>query len=575
MTKHKRRETHIVKSGLPCDLNPDECSSSDAMAIYSDDSKFCFSCNTPSKPNFAKKEEEEEVEDEFEFELEDDSGFNGLPLIKDSESRIRGFRERGITKAVASFYGVRAVQDNAGKITKHIYPVSKDGKVVGQQVRTMPKKFKAHGELEGIFGLERFPSSGRRIIVTEGALDCMAVAQATYDKYGKFYPVVSVMKGAPNAAKCILKERKYFRGFDEVVLMFDQDEYGIKAAKACSKVIGPDKAKIATLPAKDPCDVLKEFGGAALLTAVWDAEQYKPAGIALKEDIWKAIEEYQEKDSIPYPDCLDGLNVKLKGMRDNEIALFTSGTGSGKSTILREIIFHILTTTDEKVGIISLEESIAETGRKLSGMAVNRNPAKDELTTEELSEGFKKVFGDDRVVLLNHDGADLGSDLIDIMEYMALCGCKKVILDHITIAVSEGVDGLTGNEAPDQFMNDLGRLVKRHPLWLGVVSHLRKMGTAGESFEDGKMATLDDIRGSGSIKQVSYDIVAFARNLNAKTETVRNKIKIAVLKSRYSGLTGPAGAASYDYPTGRLKRAHKEGQLSVEDDDLIVELGES
>ena len=66
---------------------------------------------------------------------------------------------------------------------------------------------------------------------------------------------------------------------------------------------------------------------------------------------------------------------------------------------------------------------------------------------------------------------------------------------------------------------------------------------------------IDDIKGSGSIKQISFDIVAFARNLVAENDGERNTIKFRVLKSRFTGLTGDAGAATYDIKTTRLKQA--------------------
>jgi replicative DNA helicase len=137
---------------------------------------------------------------------------------------------------------------------------------------------------------------------------------------------------------------------------------------------------------------------------------------------------------------------------------------------------------------------------------------------------------------------------------MALSGCTHLFLDHITLLTSEGFDGLQGNEAQDKAMNTLSRMVKRRNVWLGLVSHLRKMCNAGQSFEDGKIASLDDIKGSGSIKQVSYDIIAFARDVGNEDEDTRNTIQMKVLKSRYTGLTGPCGEVRYDYDTGRLNK---------------------
>ena len=68
-------------------------------------------------------------------------------------------------------------------------------------------------------------------------------------------------------------------------------------------------------------------------------------------------------------------------------------------------------------------------------------------------------------------------------------------------------------------MSDLLKIVKKHNIWLGLVSHLRK-AMGGKSFEEGHLASIDDIKGSGSIKQISFDIIAFARNLVADSDLV-------------------------------------------------------
>ena len=101
-------------------------------------------------------------------------------------------------------------------------------------------------------------------------------------------------------------------------------------------------------------------------------------------------------------------------------------------------------------------------------------------------------------------------------------------------------------------MSDLLKLTKQYNIWMGVISHLRK-SMGGASFEEGKIASLDDMKGSGSIKQIAFDVIAFARNLTAETEDERNVVEMSVLKSRFSGLTGPAGRARYDHSTCRLK----------------------
>jgi len=255
---------------------------------------------------------------------------------------------------------------------------------------------------------------------------------------------------------------------------------------------------------------------------------------------------------VPYPPFMTGLNEKLKGMRFGEITLWTSGTGSGKSTLLREIAVHLLQTTEDKVGIVSLEESPAETARKMAGMAINRNPAKEEISLDELKVGYDKLFGSDRVLVLDHQGSISDGSIMDFLEYMCLSGAKYIFVDHITILASEGAEGLTGNEAVDLIMNQLLRLVKKYNVWIGLISHLRKTDNKGKSFEEGKLPSLDDIRGSGSIKQISMDVIAFARDVGSDSHEERNTIVTKVLKCRYTGLTGPSGSLKYDFDTGRL-----------------------
>jgi twinkle protein len=180
---------------------------------------------------------------------------------------------------------------------------------------------------------------------------------------------------------------------------------------------------------------------------------------------------------------------------------------------------------------------------------------------EDLRVGFDEIFGGDRVLLLDHQGSINDSSIMDKLEYMALAGAKYLFIDHITILVSEGAGNLRGLEAQDRVMNDLLRLVKKHNVWIGLVSHLRKVpGGLGKTFEQGKLPTLDDIRGSGSIKQISFDVIGFSRNMEAEDEVERNHISMSVLKSRYTGLTGPVNGATYELATGRL--FSEDGEVS-------------
>ena len=533
----------IVNRNQPCE----KCGSSDAKQIYEEGSGYCFSCKSFFHSPDEAYMEVKQMDDDW---LDEDAVIQAY-----KELTCKGFKERNIYKQVSEHYGVRVSFDIDGNIDSHYYPYYNDSNLVGYKIRKLPKNFRSIGRVKGgVFGQNLY-TGGRRLVITEGELDAMAIQTAWYIKYKAFYPVVSLRSAS--SVKDLIEIRDWLKNFDEIVLWFDQDDAGKAAAKEAARIIGYEKVKIVSCPEKDASELWIKNPN-QLLNTIYDAADYTPAGILTKEELWHQLEKYNEMESVPYPEFMEGLNEKLKGMRFGEITLWTSGTGSGKSTLLREIAIDLLEKTDDKIGIISLEESPAETARKMAGMALNKNPAKEEIPLDDLKSGFDKVFGDNRVMVLDHQGSISDGSIMDFLEYMCLSGCKYLFVDHITILASEGAEGLTGNEAIDKIMNDLLGLVKKHEVWIGLISHLRKTDNSGKSFEEGKLPSMDDIKGSGSIKQISMDIIAFARNVGSENPEERNTIRTKVLKCRYTGLTGPSGSLYYNFDTGRLCRGVDE-----------------
>ena len=544
----------IVKH-VACDF----CGSDDNRAVYEDGHSWCFTpgCPKPKLGNNKPMTEEEELEAEFSaISTNKKGGWVDYAKLVDTATDSYPSAEdklRNVPKAVYDFYGVKVAYDTHGTVSEKYYPYNFfEGRPKGYKVRVMPKDFKTKGcigTVQGLFGYNLF-TSGLKLVITEGEEDTLAVATAIYKKYKKFYPVMS-LRSATGTKDLIDVRDELRKNFKEIILWMDQDDAGQIAMKEAAKIIGYDKCKVVKSSEKDASDLwLKDPN--SVQQQVWNATEYTPAGILTKDSLWETYQSYKTIKSVPYPPFMKGINDKLKGMRFGEITLWTSGTGSGKSTLLREIVLWLLETTDDKVGIISLEESPAETVSKLLGMQSMKNVTENPLTEEEEIKSFGEVFGDDRVMVLDHHGSVADGGIIEHLEFMALKGVKYIFLDHITILVSEGAEGLTGNEATDKIMNDLIRLVKKHEIWLGLVSHLRKSGSGGKSFEEGQLPSLDDIRGSGSIKQISMDIIAFARDVGAPDEAVRNVLETKVLKCRYTGLTGPSGDIQYIKDTGRM-----------------------
>lgn len=557
----------IVRAHFACD----KCGSSDAVCEYEGGSTYCFSCKTykPSvKDLLAGKQAKE-----FKPEDEDISRYGRSDkLFRVIEEADCGpMLSRKISAEVTKFFGVRVSYAEDRTEVRHAYPYEVDRFGVAQAYKireVASKKFSSIGKIKGLCGEHLFPSGGKRLVITEGEIDMLSVAQASLDKYGRIYPVISV-RSSTTLNDDLLAHRDWIRSFDEVVFCQDGDEPGKKAAEIVSKIIGIDKVKLATFGKyKDPNEMLVKGGSIELNNCIWNAQYFIPAGIITKDALWEALCSYNELESIPYPDCVGSLNDKLRGMRLGELDLYISGTGSGKSTLFRELILNFLEKCPDTLGIISLEESPAETARRLSGMYLKINTSQVDVPIATLKPGFDAVFGGNRIMLLDHQGSVSDSSLLDMIEYMALMKCKYIFLDHITLAVSEGAGHLSGNEAVDSVMSSLLKIVKKHNIWLGVISHLRKAPSGGKAFEEGVLPSLDDIKGSGSIKQISFAVVAFARDQVNPDPLVRSTIQFNVLKNRTVALTGPAQPTYYNLKTGRLQATPPNDSFEMVPSDI-------
>jgi len=527
------------------------CGSSDANAVYSDGSTYCFSCKKSTQAG------SHDIIPEFNV-VQTQLSLEEIALLPVEPIR-------NISKKVLYDAGVKVEYDQDRNVISHFYPITINKKIKAYKKRIVATKdFRVVGKAE-VPELFNQVNCGRykNLVITEGEIDCLSILEMLSKAKAKF-DVVSIVNGAQSARRNIASNLDFINKYDKVFLAFDNDEPGIAAANDVAHIIKPGKAHIVASAYKDANDALCKEQSEAYLSHVWGAKVYKPDNFVSGEKIWEAFKERSTVKSVPYPDCLKGLNDKLFGMRLGEITLFTSGTGSGKSTVVKETILNLLEKSDTKIGLISLEESIGDTATKLIGMSINKNiRMPGDVSDEEARKGYEKVFGDERLILLDHQGSVADTSLLDRIEYLAALGCSYLILDHITIAVSEGVDGSTGNEAIDKVMSSLLKIVKRYNIHLTLISHLRKSSGDGKSFEEGVMPNLDSIKGSGSIKQISFDIIGFARNMMAIEKSDRNIVKFAVLKSRFSGDTGMCGQAIYNVDTGRLN--YNESNLAFKE----------
>jgi twinkle protein len=425
------------------------------------------------------------------------------------------------------------------------------GTVVAQKLRftdpeTGKKDFRTLGDSSaiGLWGRTRVRSANRILIITEGELDALAVSQV----FGNKYPVVSVPHGAQQAKKYIKKDLKWIQNFEQVVFCFDEDEAGRQAVADCRDLIEPGRLRVARLPLKDPCDMLKAHRGDELYRAIWDAPRWTPDSLLHGDELLKRATERHVAELGSYP--YDELTELTGGIRFRELVMLCAGSGVGKSTLCNEIAAHCL-KQGEGVAVIALEADPYRTTRGIYTVHANRNLITEHGEgTAELVKAAHAEWGDKLYVFDGFAWSD-PDELCALLRYIAKgLDTKVIVLDHVSIVIS-AMETDDERKAIDSLMTRLRKIVEETGVALFLVSHLKR--PQGKGHEDGAMVSLSQLRGSAALAQLSDMVIGLERDQQATEESERHISTVRVLKNRYSGRTGPAGHLSFNIQTGRLQ----------------------
>lgn len=422
------------------------------------------------------------------------------------------------------------------------------GKLVMQKLRfANPKEFMILGDLKaaGLFGAQLY-GKGKMIVVTEGEIDALTVAEI--QGHGK-WPVVSLPNGAAGAKKALAKAADYLANFENVVLMFDNDEPGRKASAECAEMLGPSRSKIAVLPLKDASDMMQADRAGELLEAMWNARPYQPEGVIYGKDLLELVmKPTTQSTAYPWP----GLNAMTHGIRTGEITLLTAGISVGKSAVVREISYHLGNTLKQNVGLVNLEENTQRSAIGLMGIHASRLLHIDEerakVADDQMKMWFHETLGTNRYFLIEQFGASDPETLLSRIQYLVVgCECKWVIIDPLSAIVAGQEDG-DERRIIDNMMNELRTLVQRLNFGLILVHHLKRPAT-GKGHENGAEVQMSQIRSSNMIGGFSNTVIGLERDLQGDTPHMTT---IRVVKNRLSGETGIAGYLAYQRDTGRL-----------------------
>lgn len=558
MTDHEKPEGHDVLISKT-EVCP-KCHK-DNLALYADGHTHCFSqgCGHHSQglPDGDKPPNREVTQPPHTAGL----------LEPDARSWPEaGLQKRRITLATMRKFGVFMPGFKGQRVQAYPY-FNQDGSPAGQKLRLPDKSFpflKADGYEDlskcQLFGRHVFGDRyDRQVIICEGELDALSVAQATDFKTA----VVSVNAGAASAVKSLKANYLWLDRFEDIVLWLDGDEPGQEAMEECAKLFKVGKVRIVKVPGfKDASDLLQADKPGDIKAAIYAATKWRPKGIVNARDNPADVMAPREKTiCYSYPACMPKLQEMTGGIHKGEVTYHVAGTGVGKSTALREIEYHLV-EQGVKIAVLSFEDTIRDAKFGLMSIAASERlhlrPTPDPEDTKsleaydaEMLAWHGKVFGSGLVELFDPETAEWQMEAI--LSYVRYCAkaldAEVIFLDPISF-VASGID-LKADERRvlDMVAGEFAKLAKELGIHLQISHHLKR--TQGIPHEEGAPTSLNELRSSGGLANFATGVIGWERNNQAAGDGWRVTQSRIIKPIRRTGKSGLADVLYYG-EDGRL-----------------------
>lgn len=456
--------------------------------------------------------------------------------------------------------------------TVHVAPIyDQDGELAAQKLRGPNKDFQVlYAQANGHPSVNDMRPFGwhvygdrydRTVVVTEGELDCMSVAQEATQNTA----VVSLNGGAASAVRCLKKNYLWFDRFETIILWFDNDEAGQAVVDECASLFKVGKVKIAKTPRglKDASDLLQNGYPGDIQTTLYKATTWRPRGIINGLDAKLAIMAPKEKVlAYSYPEAMENLQKMTGGLFAGEVTYHVAGTGVGKSTALREIEYHLV-EQGAKVAIMSFEDTLRDAMFGIMSIYASQRlhlmdvPDPEDTKAVEKYDAFMldihaKVFGGGKIELFDAETAEWGMEAI--LRYVRYCAkaldCQVIFIDPISF-VASGID-LKADERRvlDMVAGEFSKLAKELGIHIVIAHHLKRTSN-GIPHEEGAPTSLNELRSSGGLANFANYVVGWERNNQAEGEGFRVTQSRILKPSRRTGASGLADVLYYT-ESGRL-----------------------
>lgn len=255
---------------------------------------------------------------------------------------INAMPDRSLTKETAERYKVETLYDTGNSpYARAFNHFDSEGNITAQKIKYYDGKIACKGNQAEVtmFGMNLFSSGGKYLTITEGEEDAMAAYQMLKSASPNFEPsVISIPNGVDSAEKACKKAWEYINSFDNIILCFDGDDVGQKAADKISKLFGyrpkvmlfssAKKLPTGKWELKDANDYLKSNLTKEFTNLWWRADRVQPKGVLSFKSLWDAMTRKDVNTVVPWP--WEGVNKYLHGLVTGHFVVIKASPKVGK-----------------------------------------------------------------------------------------------------------------------------------------------------------------------------------------------------------------------------------------------------
>lgn len=455
----------------------------------------------------------------------------GNVKIESKPDAVRYLKKRGISEEVAKKYQITVRKDNNNVLVMPFFddkgnlPFIKYRKIDYDPKKDNSKEWCEVNCKPILFGMYQCNATNKRLIMTEGQIDSLSVAEAGIEN------AVSVPTGK-NGFTWFPHCWDWLQQFTELVV-FGDCEKGIITLLDEMKSRFPGTVKAVRQQdykgCKDANELLVKYGKDAVRYAVNNAEIQPIRAVKELADV-KAV------DLFKLPKIATGIkkvdDVLSGGFYRGQTGLLTGKRGDGKSTLASQFVANAL-NEGKKVFVYSgelqdyffkrwLNLQLAGKHEVIERTEVDKTTSYyiTNTTDEKISEWYRgRAYLFDNMAVEDEEL----TELLDIIEKaVRQYGIDLVLLDNLMSALDVGMS-VDLYRAQSKFVDKLVKLAKRLNVVVILVAHPRKNKFSSDD--------TDEISGSADITN-KVDIVMTYKRVDGMGEDVR---KLSISKNRLTG----------------------------------------